>query len=285
MRVTFFVLPLLIVMIVGSTSVAFAENYQIKIPSGASNSNAPFFWSEKSTGVTTGEITVFPGDSITWRIADSALHTITSVSHSGEIDGVFDSGVFTVGKSYTRQFDEFGDFYYFCIIHEWMNGVVHVVPNPGNVKSIDNVGSGYSHDGLGFRVKYILDTNLQNTVHVNPNDKSLTFKISTHSENEQITFLLPKKLIENLNAVLVDGVITAFETEVTSSGTKLVILITTNSAEIKIMGTKVIPEFGFLALSILSVGLVSTLFLTRSKFSNNFDLYNCKQFIIFSNEF
>jgi len=262
----FFVLPLLITLVAGSTAMAFAENYEIKIPTGASYSNAPFFWSEKSTGVTTGEITVFPGDSVIWSNADTALHTITSVSQSGEIDGVFDSGVFTVGKSYTRQFDELGDFYYFCILHEWMNGVVHVVQNPGNVKSIDRVGSGYSDDGLGFRVKYILDTNLENTVHVNPDDKSLTFRISDNSKNEQITFLLPEKLIENPNAVLVDGVIIDFETEVTSSGTKLIIPITMNSAEIKIMGTKVIPEFGFLALSILSVGLVSTLFLTRSKF-------------------
>ena len=266
MRVLFFLLPLLLVMLVGSTGTAFAENYDIKIPSGASSSNAPYFWSEESTGVTTGEITIFPGDSVTWSNADSALHTITSVSQSGEIDGVFDSGVFTVGKSYTIQFDDLGDFYYFCVLHEWMNGVVHVVKNPGNVKSINNVGSGYSDDGLGFRIKYILDTTLQNAVHVNPDDKSLTFQISGNSENEQISLILPEKLIENPNAVLVDGVITDFKTEVTSSGTKLIIPITTDSAEIKIMGTKVIPEFGFLALSILSVGLVSTLFLTRSKF-------------------
>jgi len=266
MRAMFFVLPLLIVLVAGSTGVAFAENYEIKIPSGASSSQAPYFWSEKSTGVTTGEITVLPGDSITWSNADSALHTITSVSQSGEIDGVFDSGVFTVGKSYTTQFDELGDFHYFCILHEWMSGVVHVVKNPGTVQSIDNVGSGYSDNGLGFRVKYILDTNLQNAVHVDPDNKSLTFQISGHSENEQITLTLPEKLIENPNAVLVDGVITDFETEETSSGIKLVIPITTDSTEIKIMGTKVIPEFGFLALSILSVGLVSTLFLTRSKF-------------------
>ena len=58
-----------------------------------------------------------------------------------------------------------------------------------------------------------------------------------------------------------------FESEITSSGTKLVIPISSDSSEIKIMGTKVIPEFGFLTLSILSIGLVSTLFLTRSKFS------------------
>jgi predicted secreted protein with PEFG-CTERM motif len=39
------------------------------------------------------------------------------------------------------------------------------------------------------------------------------------------------------------------------------------SKEIKIMGAYVIPEFGFLAMGILSVGLISTLFLARSKLS------------------
>ena len=79
--------------------------------------------------------------------------------------------------------------------------------------------------------------------------------------------MLPLELIENPNAVLVDGEMTEFESEITSSGTKLIIPISSDSNEIKIMGTKVIPEFGFLALSILSIGLVSTLFLARSKLS------------------
>ncbi len=267
MQVLFCILPMLVLLVVGSVGFAFADNYEIIIPSGASSSNAPYFWSEKSTGVTTGEITVFPGDSVTWNNADSALHTITSVSASGEIDDIFDSGVFTVGKSYTREFDDLGDFNYYCILHEWMTGVVHVLKNPGNVQSIDNIGSGYSDDGLGFRVKYILDTNLQNAVHVNPDDKSLTFRISGNSNNEQITFLLPEKLIENPNAVLVDGVMTEFKTEITSSGIKLIIPITVDSQEIKIMGTKVIPEFGFLVISILSISIMSILFLTRSKLS------------------
>ena len=60
-----FVLPLLAAIILGSTSLAFAETYDILIPSGAANVNAPFFWAEKSTGVTTGVITVYPGDSVT----------------------------------------------------------------------------------------------------------------------------------------------------------------------------------------------------------------------------
>jgi len=266
-RLSFYILPILITLIASPVGLAFAESFEIIMPSGSSDPGAPFFWKEKSTGVTTGEITVFPNDSVIWSNADTAFHTITSVTQSGEVDGLFDSGFINAGDSYEMQFSDLGDFYYFCSIHPWMSGIVHVVKNPGNVQSIDNVGSGLSEDGLGFEVKYILDTNLQKAVHVNPDDRSLTFRISGITENEQITFVLPVGLIENPNAVFVNEVMTDFESETTSSGTKLIIPISSESNEIKIIGTKVIPEFGFLALGILSIGLVSTLFLARSKLS------------------
>ena len=263
----FFALSLLILFIAGFGSLAFAETYEIKIPTGASDPNAPFFWSEKSTGMTTGEITIYPGDSVTWSNADTAFHTITSVTKDGEVDGLFDSGFFTAGKSYTRQFNDLGDFYYFCSIHPYMNGVVHVVKNPGSVKSIHGVASGYSNDGLGFDVKYILDVDLQNTVDVNPNGNTLTFAVSGDTLNDQITLILPSKLIDNPDTALVDGNVVDFTVEETSTGIKLVIPIEPHSKEIKIIGTHVIPEFGFVAMGVLSIGLFSTLFLTRSRFS------------------
>jgi len=173
---------------------------------------------------------------------------------------------FSAGESYSRQFTELGDFDYFCSVHSWMNGIVHVVKNPGSVQSINNVGSGLSDDGLGFQVKYILDTNLQRDVDIDTSENTLTFKVSGDTENEQITFVLPPKLIENPNSVWVDGEMSEFQTD-TTTGTKLIIPIEPHSKEIKIMGTHVIPEFGFFALGILSIGLISTVFLICSKFS------------------
>jgi hypothetical protein len=149
-----------------------------------------------------------------------------------------------------------------------MNGVVHVVTNTGSVQSIDKIASGFSDDGLGFKVKYILDVSLSNAVHVNPDEKTLTFTISGSSETDQITLILPEGLIENPNSVWIDGEMVAnFQKETTSSGTKLILPIDSTSREIKIMGSKVIPEFGFLAISILSISIMSMLFLTRSKLS------------------
>ncbi|WP_246281984.1 plastocyanin/azurin family copper-binding protein [Nitrosopumilus ureiphilus] len=267
-RLAVFALPIIVAFVLSSDTLAFAEtNYEIKIPSGASDPGAPFFWSEKTTGVTTGIITIYPGDSVTWKNADTAFHTITSVSQSGEENGLFDSGLFTAGDSYTRQFNELGDFYYYCNLHLWMNGVVHVIKNPGSVQSIFRVASGYSDDGLGFEVKYILDTHLADTVHVDPNGRSLTFTIPEDTENEQITMILPPKLIENPNTVWVDGEMVNIEIEETATGSKLIIPIKPHSKEIKVMGSYVIPEFGFLTMTVLSIGIFSTLFVARSKFS------------------
>ena len=141
------------------------------------------------------------------------------------------------------------------------------IKDPGSVQSISNVASGYSDDGLGFEVKYILDTHLAKAVHVDPDGRSLTFTIPGKTKNEQISLILPPKLIENPNTVWVDGEMVEIEIEETSSGSKLIIPIKPNSKEIKVMGSYVIPEFGFLAMAILSVGLFSTLFIARSKFS------------------
>ena len=263
-----FVLPLLVVLIAGSSTLVFAQTeYNIKIPSGASDPGAPYFWSEESTGVTTGEITIYPRDIITWHNGDTAFHTITSITQSGEEDGVFDSGFFTAGESYTRQFDDLGDFYYYCTLHPWMNGVVHVTDNLGSVQTIDKVASGFTDDGLGFEIKYILDTSLSSNVDVDSDEKILTFHISGDTLLEQLIIVLPVELIDNPTTIWVDGVQTTFESQDVFTGTKLTIAMEPLSKEIRIMGANVIPEFGLMAMAVLSIGLISTLFLARSKLS------------------
>ncbi|MBI1662977.1 MAG: PEFG-CTERM sorting domain-containing protein [Nitrosopumilus sp.] len=272
MKYALAVLPLIAMLVLGS-GFAFAENYEIKIPSGASDENYPYFWSQKDTGVTTGIITVFPGDSVTWSNADTAFHTITSIDPTGEQtpapddeNGLFDSGFFTAGKSYTHQFNDLGDFYYYCTLHPWMNGVVHVVLDPGSVKSIDRIASGYSDDGLGFEVKYFLDAYLSPTVDVDPTEKTLTFVLTGESNNDSITLTLPKELIDNPTTVWVDGDMVDFESDSSISkdtATQLVIPIDQQSREIKIMGSNVIPEFGGIVMLILTISILSIIIFSK----------------------
>jgi len=248
-----------------STSVFSQESYTITIPGGSLYSSSPYFWINELTGDTTGEITISVGDTVTWINEDSAFHTVTSVDSSGKIDGIFDSSFIRSGYSYSKEFTDVGDFYYFCDNnHPWMTGVVHVIDS--NAQLIENVGSEFN-DGLGFTVEYVLDVPLENNVLIDDVENTLTFMISKDTENSQIIFILPVELIENPYIVWVDGDVVDITSTVTESETKIIIPIETDSKEIKIMGSYVIPEFGFLTIGILSIGIFSSLFFIRSKFS------------------
>ena len=113
---------------------SFAEEYVIDIPFGAYNPelNTPAeVWYDPPL------IRIVEGDTITWYNDDREAHTVTSGESPGRFgwmdnrdfgtpDGVFDSGQFNPGESWSYSFEETGTFTYFCIIHPWMEGVVIV---------------------------------------------------------------------------------------------------------------------------------------------------------------
>ena len=73
------------------------------------------------------EATVSVGSTVTWSNDDSAAHTVTSGNVNAGPTGVFDSGLFMAGSTYTFDFDEVGKYDYFCMVHPWMTGFVDVV--------------------------------------------------------------------------------------------------------------------------------------------------------------
>lgn len=68
------------------------------------------------------EITVAPGSAITWQNADpSGVHTAKAK------DGSFDTGYINPGESSKEiTFSNPGDFQYYCELHTYKLGVVHV---------------------------------------------------------------------------------------------------------------------------------------------------------------
>jgi len=73
------------------------------------------------------EATVSVGSTVTWSNDDSAAHTVTSGNVNAGPTGVFDSGLFMAGSTFTFDFDEAGKYDYFCMVHPWMTGFVDVV--------------------------------------------------------------------------------------------------------------------------------------------------------------
>jgi plastocyanin len=66
------------------------------------------------------EVTIATGTAVSWVNDDSVPHTVTST------DGVFDSGIFDPGASFTWTFDRPGSYPYACQIHPQMQGTVVV---------------------------------------------------------------------------------------------------------------------------------------------------------------
>ena len=129
-RLTLFFIPFFL-----SFSIVFAEEYQVKIPFGAYNPelNTPAeVWYDPPT------VSVMTGDTVTWMNDDREGHSITSGQGSGRFgwmgddygtpNGLFDSGRFMPGESWSYTFDEQGLFQYFCTFHPWMEAVVIVKP-------------------------------------------------------------------------------------------------------------------------------------------------------------
>ncbi|MGI0102829.1 MAG: cupredoxin domain-containing protein, partial [Nitrosotalea sp.] len=123
-----------ILFVIGSNQAAFAENKTVTIPLGAANPN---FDTPTTEWFSPSVVTVQAGDTITWINKDKEIHNITSgkgitriqfatTNNVGTSDGLFESGSFKPGQSWSHTFTKPGVYHYFCSIHPWMNGAIVV---------------------------------------------------------------------------------------------------------------------------------------------------------------
>jgi len=86
----------------------------VKILNGAWDKNQKDYYEP-------AEIAVERGSSINWINEDSVVHTVTSKEQ-----GLFDSSIMAAGQTWQYRFTEAGEYDYYCILHPWMEGIVHV---------------------------------------------------------------------------------------------------------------------------------------------------------------
>ena len=149
----YFLIPVTIIGILGSSSFIYAEDYEISIPFGAYN---PELNTPAEVWYDPPQMFVTIGDTITWYNDDREGHTVTSGKGSGRFgwmnddfgtpDGYFNSDRFMPGESWSYKFEESGTYSYYCTIHPWMEGVVIVE------KKIPD----YPHDATGKKLEFPL---------------------------------------------------------------------------------------------------------------------------------
>lgn len=71
-------------------------------------------------------VTIDVGGVVTWVNEDTVIHTTTSGIFETRGDGIFDSDLLDPGSEFSHQFEEVGEYQYFCAVHPWMTGLVVV---------------------------------------------------------------------------------------------------------------------------------------------------------------
>lgn len=134
-------------------------------------------------------------------------------------------------------------------------------------KFLTGVGAEYDEKGKGFDIEYDLQGELSNFVMVDSSANSVTFEYDSKgiAEDELIIYL-PIELIEKPLAVYVNGEKEPdFIRGIFGNITKMTIPLYEDSKEITIIGVKVIPEFGSIAVVILVISIISIIVLTSTK--------------------
>jgi len=245
-----------------STEIFAQTSYDVNIPTGAADPNSPFFWQSEKDGSTTGDVEILVDDTVIWKNADTAAHTVTSGIVSEGPDDIFDSNLFGPGKSFSHKFTEVGDYPYYCLLHPWMDGTIIVT---AGYSIIPNVGKSVGDGETYFDVEYDFNRLLANP-EINEDEKSITFEIigEPQSDIHDLELRLPSELIDGNFVIWLDGErISDYEQEREGDLNVLYVQLESNSELLTIMGTSVVPEFGTLSMIILGISIISMLILSQ----------------------
>ena len=257
----------LILLVPFSTNVFAEESYDVNIPTGAASPDAPYFWQSEKDGSTTGVVKILSGDTIVWKNADVAAHTVTSGTAVDGPDDIFDSGLFGPGKSFTQSFPDEGTFPYFCLIHPWMDGEIIV---SAIYSIIPQVGVKAGDGKTSFDVEYDFNR-LLSELSIDEEQKSITFEIigNAKSDHNTLELLLPSELIDGPFVIWIDDkMISEFEQTVNEDINILHIDVGSEAKLLTIVGTSVVPEFGQIAMLIFGISVTSIVILSRKTIFN-----------------
>ncbi|MDH3677443.1 MAG: PEFG-CTERM sorting domain-containing protein [Nitrosopumilus sp.] len=270
----FSIMAFFVMVMILSTTQAFAENVIVSTPQGTS---VPGCETTNECYIPY-EVTVDVGGEVTWSNDDSAAHTVTAGSAADGPSGVFDSSLFMAGTTFSHKFEAEGKFPYFCMVHPWMEGIVLV----GTTKAKEPKSTGTemitTESAMGGKETITLDHEITGgkITHIIPDTDSNSLIIGLDSTaHGQITVPLPRDVIDAKIGdedddffVIVDGEEVDFDETTTSTDRTLVISFPAGAEEIEIVGTFVIPEFGTVAAMILVIAIISIIAISsKSKLS------------------
>jgi predicted secreted protein with PEFG-CTERM motif len=106
---------------------------------------------------------------------------------------------------------------------------------------------------------------------INTEGKSIKVTMESVPTESVLWFRLPLEVISADNAkyqLLVDGMDTKYDLTKFPEEYALGMIIPKNTKHIEIIGTKVIPEFGALSITILAISFIGIIYVVKSRFGS-----------------
>ncbi len=207
------------------------------------------------------EVTVDVGGVVTWSNDDSAAHTVTAGSAADGPSGVFDSSLFMAGTTFSHTFEAEGDFPYFCMVHPWMMGLVTVQAAGADEDTHD--------DSMmdGELMVVVTDSAVKGGTQVDLEfgELHVNYEI-TATQNGEVILQETAHAMEMTASHMVDSVGSddnPIDVEIVSLGIGAPGEEDNWTGPVGTVATaKVVPEFGTVAMMILSVAIISIVAIT-----------------------
>jgi len=266
---SFFVLFAIVAGLVAITPAAFADHTEVTI-STAPGSNTPGCETSADGCFIPKEATVDVGGKVIFSNTDTAAHTFTAGTATDGPSGAFDSGLVVAGSSYEWTPTTAGDVPFFCMVHPWMAGLI-VVQEAG---AEDHTTTSSSDEGL------MVDIATGNAGKGERLSIDLTFTTMSGASVEHVNYDI--KATQNGEVVLNEMGVHAMgntNTHMTSPLSAAATETDPVNVEVTFKGygapgsemtgpvgqvatKQVVPEFGTIAMMILTVSIISIVAIT-----------------------
>ena len=225
------------------------------------------------------EVTIDVGGEVTWSNEDSAAHTVTAGSAADGPSGVFDSSLFMAGTTFSHKFEAEGEFPYFCMVHPWMSGLVTVQAageDDHTDEHEDDMMDEVHMEGAASATGMLSDGTKVSVWATEPMagermQISIEFEDSEHVNHDIMVTQNGNEVLNDKGAHHHDG-LGMHETAPLSSADPVDITVTFQGYGVDdpktgpigevVKFSKVVPEFGTIAMMILAVSIISIVAVT-----------------------
>ena len=248
-------LVLFVISLGSSTSPAFADHATASV-SAPQGTSVPGCETTNECFIPY-EVTVDVGGVVTWSNDDSAAHTVTAGSAADGPSGVFDSSLFMAGTTFSHTFEAEGDFPYCCMVHPWMMGLVTVQAAGAEEDTHDD----------GELMVVVTDSAVKGGTQVDLEfgELHVNYEI-TATQNGEVILQETAHAMEMTASHMVDSVGSddnPIDVEIVSLGIGAPGEEDNWTGPVGTVATaKVVPEFGTVAMMILSVAIISIVAIT-----------------------